>query len=88
MLKKTLTILSLFAGILALPADSYAKTVCVQKYSGAIECHEEEEEVLGVHVPVETGLAENLMAAAAVSIASSGVLFYISKKKKSSLPIG
>ena len=87
MLNKTIITLSLVAGVLASPAVSYAKTVCVQQYSGAIECHEEEEKpVLGAHVPVETGLAENLTAASLVTLASSGILFYISKKKKSPLP--
>jgi len=87
MLNKTIITLSLVAGVLASPATLYAKTVCTQDYGQPVKCVEEEEPVLGAHVPVETGLAENLMAASLVSLASSGILFYISKKKKSPLPI-
>ena len=86
MLNKTIITLSLVAGVLASPATLHAKTVCTQDYGQPVKCVEEEEPVLGAHVPVETGLAENLMAASGVSLSASAVLFYISKKKKSPLP--
>jgi hypothetical protein len=86
MLRKTLIAVSLVAGVLASPVTLHAKTVCTQDYGQPVKCVEEEEPVLGVHVPVETGLAENLMAASGIFIASSGILFYISKKNKSPLP--
>jgi hypothetical protein len=86
MLKKIFISVFLFAGVLVSPATLHAKTVCTQDYGQPVKCVEEEEPVLGVHVPVETGLAENLMAASGISIAASGVLFYISKRTKSPLP--
>ena len=60
-----------------------AKTVCVQLYSGAVECHEEEEPVLGVtHEPVKADLGDVSPAILGGGLlASAGILFYLSRRK-------
>jgi len=84
MLKKLIAISLLTLGLLA-PRASYAKTVCTQDYGQPVKCVEEEEPVLGAHVPVEAGLADNLALAAGIILASSGVLYFLAKRTKSSI---
>ena len=82
MTKIVITTLITLAVLLA-PRVVYAKTVCVQLYSGAIECHEEEEPVLGVtHEPVKADLGDVSPAILGGGLlAASGVLLYLSRRK-------
>jgi hypothetical protein len=79
MLKKVLITLVMLLGVLATPRASYAVD-CVQNYGQPTVCGVET-----VHVPVETGLAENLMAASVVSFSASGIFFYLSRKARASV---
>ena len=83
MIKKILVTLIALAVLLAPPGIS-AKTVCVQQYSGAVECHEEEEQVLGVvHEPVEADLGDvspALLGGGLLTV--SGILLYLSRRTK------
>ncbi|MFC1625721.1 hypothetical protein ACFL1Q_01635 [Patescibacteria group bacterium] len=65
---------------LLFPKASYAQTVetCVQttQYGGGVTV------VCGVHTPTETGLAENLIVIGGVSILTSGILHFLSRRIK------
>ena len=80
MTKKVLTALVTLA-VLA-PRVVNAKTVCVQLYSGAVECREEEP-VLGVkHEPVQADLGDVSPAMLGGGLlAASGALLYLSRRK-------
>jgi hypothetical protein len=80
------TVLILMAALLV-PASSYAKTVCIQYYGGAVECYEEEEVLGEVHEVIETDLADiNPATLGIVYLLTSGAIFYLSRKvRKSSL---
>lgn len=84
MTKKVLATLAVLAVLLA-PRGIHAKTVCVQLYSGAVECREEEEQVLGVeHEPVDAALGDispALLGGGLLMV--SGILLYFSKKNSS-----
>ena len=67
--------------ISALPSKALAQEPCVQVYGGGVVCGA----VAPEHKPVETGLADNLALFGGALILASGVIFYISKKIKSSI---
>jgi hypothetical protein len=71
-------ILLLVAGIFLLnPHMALAEDkVCSQVYGGGVIC--------GVHTPVNTGIADNLGLVGIGLIATSGMLFFVSKKIKKS----
>lgn len=81
MTKKILIALAALAVLLA-PRVARANTVCVQLYSGAVECREEEP-VLGVkHEPVEADLGDVSPALLGGGLlTSAGVLLYLSRRK-------
>jgi len=89
MTKKILITLIALAVLLATsnvalaPRVAHANTVCVQLYSGAVECREEEP-VLGVkHEPVEADLGDVSPALLAGGLlTSAGVLLYLSRRAK------
>ena len=80
------SLITVFAAIafLALPLGVSAKTVCTQEYGQAVVCHEEEEQVLGVHTPIETGIEDYFVPTAAVLLIAATALQYASKKAKAS----
>jgi hypothetical protein len=48
-------------------------TVCTQYYGGGVVC--------GVHTPVNTGIVDNIPLIGSLLLGSSGVLYFISKKR-------
>lgn len=50
-------------------------TICTQYYGGGVVC--------GVHTPVNTGIADNIPLIGSLFLGSSGVLVYLSKRKRS-----
>jgi hypothetical protein len=78
MLKKILITLAVAAAAVLTPEVAYAQQNCVTVYGGGVVCGAETEVI--VHKPVEAGLAENLMAVAAVSLTAAGALQFISKR--------
>jgi len=50
-------------------------TVCTQSYGGGVVC--------GVHTPVATGIADNIPLIGSMILGSSGIFFYLSKKRDS-----
>lgn len=83
MLKKLVVLASIFA-VFSLPKLALASEVtdeeiiCPQPYGGGVVCG------VKTHVPVNTGLADNLPLIGAGFILASGALFYFSKKIKKS----
>lgn len=63
--------------VLAAPARVLAEDlqiICPQPYGGGVVC--------GVHTPVQTGIADNLLLIGTGFIMASGALLYFSKKIK------
>jgi len=46
--------------------------ICPQPYGGGVVC--------GVHVPVETGIADNIALIGSLMLGSSGIFYYFSKR--------
>ena len=78
MLKKIFIVLAVIVAVVLTPQAAYAQQNCVTVYGGGVVCGAETEEI--VHKPVETGLAENLLAAAGVAIGVAGGLHLMSKR--------
>ena len=60
---------------LATPAGVLAEEteiICPQPYGGGVVC--------GVHVPVETGIADNIALIGSLMLGSSGIFYYFSKR--------
>ena len=60
---------------LAAPAGVLAEEteiICPQPYGGGVVC--------GVHVPVETGIADNIALIGSLMLGSSGIFYYFSKR--------
>ena len=82
MLKKLIVLVSLliFAGLfspaLSRAQDSTETCTTVTQYGGAVSY------ICGAstHVPVNTGIADNLALLGALSLGASGILLYFSKK--------
>lgn len=74
---------SIFVGF-SLPSVAKAaevgdeEIICPQPYGGGVVCG------IKTHVPVETGLGDNLALVGALSLGVSGVLLFFSKKIKKS----
>lgn len=76
-LMKKLMIGLVTLAFIALPGRVLAEgeeTICTQSYGGGVVC--------GVHVPVETGVAENIPLIASGFLGASGVITYFSRKLK------
>ena len=76
-LMKKLMIGLVTLAFIALPGRVLAEgeeTICTQSYGGGVVC--------GVHVPVETGVAENIPLIASGFLGASGVIAYFSRKLK------
>lgn len=73
-MKKTL-IIAFALAFIAFPGKvSAEETVCTQYYGGGVVC--------GVHTPVNTGIAENIPLIGSLLLGSSGVFYFLSKRKK------
>ena len=78
-----LAVLSAKSDLALAPQSVYAKTVCVQLYSGAVECREEEPVLGKKHEPVEADLGDVSPALLAGGLlTSAGVLLYLSRRAK------
>jgi len=84
MLKKILIVSAIAAAVVLTPQAAYAQQNCVTVYGGGVVCGAKTEEI--IHKPVETGLAENLLAVAVGSIVAAGALLIFSKKISTRLP--
>ena len=83
MIKRIVITIAVLTAALLMPQTSLAKTVCSTEgdYGQKVVCWEEpDEQVLGVHEPVETDLEDSLPFIAAGALAASAGLYYISKK--------
>ncbi len=81
MTKKLLISILLVAALLT-PQTAYGKTVCTQAYGQPVRCFEEEEQVLGVHTPVEAGIFDNPLSLAVSLLLISLGFTYLSRKAK------
>ena len=84
MIVKTIAVLAVALALTFVPASVHAKTVCTQEYGQAVVCREEEEQVLGVHEPIETGIEDYFVPAAGILFAGAIVLQIASRKAKAS----
>lgn len=81
MLKKVIISLILLA-VLTMPQTVYGKTVCTQAYGQPVVCYEEEEQVLGVHEPVDAGILDNPLSLVISLLLTSLGFTYLSRKTK------
>jgi LPXTG-motif cell wall-anchored protein len=75
---KKLIISLIVLAFITLPSAVSAEdtvTVCTQYYGGGVVC--------GAHTPVNTGIADNIPLIGSMLLGSSGVFFFLSKRKKS-----
>lgn len=75
---KKLIVSFIALAFVAFPKAAFAEdqvTVCTQSYGGGVVC--------GVHTPVQTGIADNIPLIGSLVLGSSGVFFYLSKKRGS-----
>ncbi len=79
---RKITVSLILAAALLLPQTAYGKTVCTQAYGQPVRCYEEEEQVLGVHEPVEAGIFDNPLALAISLLLISLGFTYLSRKAK------
>lgn len=73
---KKVSLVLITLAFLALPGVAFAEnttTVCTQYYGGGVVC--------GVHTPVNTGIVDNIPLIGSLLLGSSGVLYFISKKR-------
>jgi len=84
MFKRFIITSAIFSAVLLAPAMVSARTECRHEgdYGQNVVCWEVEEQVLGVHEPIETGIADNPLFYVSALIGASGVLLVISKKAK------
>jgi hypothetical protein len=68
-----LTTLYLVLGASSIKAEDTV-TVCTQYYGGGVVC--------GAHTPVDTGIADNIPLIGSLFLGSSGILAYLSKRKR------
>ncbi len=80
---KKLTISLLLIAALVAPHTAYGRTICTQAYGQPMECYEEEEQVLGVHEPVDAGIFDNPLSLAISLLLTSVGFTYLSRKTKS-----
>ncbi len=85
MLKKILVATTLLTAVLSTPRPSYAKTVCTQEYGQPVVCKEEEQVLAVSHEPKPTALGDvNPAILGGGLVFTSGLLLYLSKRKKAS----
>jgi hypothetical protein len=89
MLKKILVAITLLTVVLVTPQTSYAKTVCTQEYGQPVVCKEEEQVLAVTHEPKPTALGDvNPAILGGGLVGASGLLLYLSKRKKASFITG
>ena len=74
-LMKKILIIAVTLAFVALPGRVFAEeTVCTTQYGGGVIC--------GAHTPVNTGIADNIPLIGSMLLGSSGVFYFLSKRKR------
>ncbi len=71
---KKLIVSFIALAFVALPGGVSAEEICSYYYGGGVVC--------GTHTPIDTGIADNIPLIGSMLLGSSGIIYFLSKRKR------